>query len=157
MHLNGLDPRPHLLFHHPRTHRGGGGQLPGHLLSNYNIFLHQGRTRNLGCFESNHTRFWLPYVTFWRFQAGRNQRIRFLVPNSFFANDFLANKDREMLNTIVFLVLMVLCICILNQGIFSHIDCVQFRDVASPYAGTQSRRFYIHKVASWRITRFHAE
>ena len=53
-----FNPRPHMLFSHPRTHMGGGvvATPPCHFVPNWDRTVGQSPNESLGCCESNDTR-----------------------------------------------------------------------------------------------------
>ena len=88
-----INPRPHMLFSHPRTHMGGGLQpRPCHFASNWDRTAGQRPNESLGCCESNDTR-----VLFRSYRdpsrSGQRKKDGDLRIYVFFANNFQTKKD----------------------------------------------------------------
>ena len=87
-----VNPRPHLLFRHPRPHLRGGGHPPARLSPNWNRASQQKQTERSRCFESKHTRFYYIRSHFDLSRAGQIKNVTFLGRSSFWQITFELKK-----------------------------------------------------------------
>ena len=79
-----INRRPHLLFRHPRLYlEGKGDHSLGSVPPNGNSASQYRRTKSLGCFKSNHTRFYYITSHFDLHSAGQTEKCCFFVRPTF--------------------------------------------------------------------------